>query len=58
MKIWDNGKGLLESSIEQASKQWHFGLGIMQERAKSLNTQIHIGNRKEKGTGISFEFSH
>jgi len=58
VKIWDNGKGLPESSIEQASKQGHFGLGIMQERAKSLNTQIQLGNREEKGTVISFEFSH
>ena len=58
VKIWDNGKGLPELSIEQASKQGHFGLGIMQERAKSLDTQIHIGNREHKGTVISFEFSH
>lgn len=58
VKIWDNGKGLPESSIEQKSGQGHFGLGIMQERAKSLNTQIHIGNREEQGTVVNFEFSH
>ena len=58
VKIWDNGKGLPESIIEQGSKQGHFGLGIMQERAGSLNTQIHIANREEQGAVISFEFSH
>jgi len=58
VKIWDNGKGLPESIIEQGSKQGHFGLGIMQERAGSLNTQIHIAHREEQGAVISFEFSH
>ena len=58
VKIWDNGKGFPESSLEQKSKQGHFGLGIMQERAKSLNAQIHIANRAEQGAVISFEFSH
>jgi len=58
VQIWDNGMGLPESIIEQGSKRGHFGLGIMQERAGSLNTQIHIANREEQGTVISFEFSH
>jgi len=58
VKIWDNGKGLPESSIKQGSKQGHFGVGIMQERAKSLNTDFNIGNREGQGTVISFEFSH
>lgn len=58
VKIWDNGKGFPESTLEQKSKQGHFGLGIMQERAKSLNTQLHIANREEQGAVISFEFSH
>ncbi len=56
VKIWDNGKGLPESSIKQGSKQGHFGVGIMQERAKSLNTDFNIGNREGQGTVISFEF--
>ncbi|MFQ3189220.1 MAG: two-component system nitrate/nitrite sensor histidine kinase NarX [Paraglaciecola sp.] len=56
--IWDNGRGFPESSFEQESKQGHFGLGIMQERAKSLNTQLHIANGEEQGAVISFEFSH
>lgn len=58
VKIWDNGKGFPESNIERTNNQGHFGIGIMQERAKSLNTQIHIDNRQAKGTIIHFEFSH
>lgn len=58
VKIWDNGEGFSKANLEHQSKQGHFGLGIMQERAVSLNTQIQIANRKEHGAVISFEFSH
>jgi len=58
VKIWDNGIGFSESSIKKLSKQGHFGLGIMEERAKSLNTLINIANREVQGAVISFEFSH
>jgi len=54
VKIWDNGAGLPNKLNEQG----HLGIGIMQERAKSLNSEIHIGSRKESGTVVSFEFSH
>ena len=58
VKIWDNGKGFPESSLDRTNNHGHFGVGIMQERAKSLNTHIHIDNRQAKGTIIYFEFSH
>ncbi|MCI2282964.1 histidine kinase [Colwellia sp. MSW7] len=59
VKIWDNGKGFPESTLEQKNNHHgHFGIGIMQERAKSLNTKIHIANREERGSIISFEFFH
>ncbi len=54
VQIWDNGLGLPES----VSKHGHFGLGIMTERAKSLNTEVHLSARAESGTLVSFEFSH
>jgi len=52
--IWDNGIGLPEH-LEQ---QGHFGLGIMEERAKSLGSLINLQARETKGTLVSFEFSH
>lgn len=58
VKIWDNGKGFAESNLAQANSQRHLGLGIMQERAKSLNCQIHFANREEQGAMIYFEFCH
>jgi two-component system nitrate/nitrite sensor histidine kinase NarX len=58
VEIWDNGIGFLESKFEQGNKQGHFGLGIMEERAKSLNTLINIANREVQGAIVSFEFSH
>ena len=54
VQIWDNGKGL-PSSI---SEQGHLGLGIMQERAKSLKTSLNVEARPEQGTVVSFEFNH
>lgn len=58
VKIWDNGQGFTQSSIAKANNQGHLGLGIMQERAKSLKTEIHFVNREEQGAMIYFEFSH
>ena len=54
VQIWDNGSGLPDSLSEQG----HLGIGIMQERAKSLNTEIYIGARTTSGTVVNFEFSH
>jgi len=52
VEIWDDGIGI--DKIPQ--KQGHFGLGIMQERAKSLMSEISIEPRNPKGTRVSFEF--
>lgn len=54
VKIWDNGIGLPES----IAKHGHFGVDIMTERAKSLNTKIYLSARAGSGTLVSFEFSH
>jgi len=52
--IWDNGIGL----SEHLGQQGHFGLGIMEERAKSLGSLINLQTRETTGTLVSFEFSH
>mgnify|MGYP001942576780 CR=1 FL=1 len=52
--IWDNGMGLPANLSEQG----HFGIGIMQERAKSLNTALYVEARAEQGTLVCFEFNH
>lgn len=52
--IWDNGKGISDN-LEQ---QGHFGLGIMRERAKSLNAQLHVQANSPTGTQIMLEFIH
>lgn len=54
VQIWDNGTGLSKNLNEQG----HLGLGIMQERAKSLNTTLFVEPRMEQGTLVSFQFSH
>ncbi len=54
VKIWDNGTGLPDSLSEQG----HLGIGIMQERAKSLNTSLYVEARGEQGTLVRFEFNH
>jgi two-component system nitrate/nitrite sensor histidine kinase NarX len=54
VQIWDNGTGLPVSTSEPG----HLGIGIMQERAKSLNTLLNVAARPEKGTIVSFEFNH
>ncbi|MBL4910623.1 MAG: type IV pili methyl-accepting chemotaxis transducer N-terminal domain-containing protein [Alteromonadaceae bacterium] len=52
IKISDNGKGL----PKEFTQQGHFGLGIMEERAKSLNTLINIKTIKPHGTEINLTF--
>ena len=54
VQIWDNGVGLPDSISEQG----HLGIGIMQERAKSLHAKIHLTARASAGTLVSFVFSH
>ena len=54
VNIWDDGIGLPSS----VNKQGHFGLGIMNERAKSLNAKIQLSSKNNQGTQIIFEFSH
>lgn len=53
VEIWDDGQGL----SPLVSEQGHFGLGIMEERAKSLNTLIQIEKRVPKGTKIHLHFT-
>lgn len=48
VQIWDNGVGA-DSTGEQPG---HFGMSIMQERAKSLGTKIHIEHRVPSGTNV------
>ncbi len=53
ISISDNGIGL----PKEFSQPGHFGLGIMEERAKSLNTLINISNLAPHGTIISLSFN-
>jgi len=53
MNITDNGTGV----PQDFSLQGHFGLGIMEERAKSLNSLIDISNISPHGTKISLTFT-
>lgn len=54
VQIWDNGAGLPDTINEQG----HFGMGIMQERAQSLNSTLNVETRANQGTLVSFEFTH
>lgn len=54
VQIWDDGQGI----IKNPNVQGHFGLGIMKERAKSLNTQIDLQSDNINGTCVLFEFEH
>ncbi len=52
VQIWDNGIGFnLENQLSG-----HFGLGIMEERARSLHTIIDIAQSDPVGTHVSFNF--
>lgn len=54
VQIWDNGTGVPDTINEQG----HFGMGIMQERAQSLNSTLNVETRAKQGTLVSFEFTH
>lgn len=54
VEIWDDGTGL-PNNLKQ---QGHFGLGIMEERAKSLGTLIELQSIEPQGTRVVFEFEH
>ncbi|RTR33769.1 HAMP domain-containing protein [Shewanella atlantica] len=54
LEIWDDGKGL-PTNLEQ---QGHFGLGIMKERAKSLNSVLNFKPNSPTGTKVLLEFIH
>jgi len=51
VRIWDNGVGA-DFSEEHPG---HFGMSIMEERAKSLGTRIQLGSRKPSGTIVSLQ---
>lgn len=53
VKIWDDGKGL---KLPKDQKE-HLGIGIMEERANSLNAQIEIRDRESQGTEVEISFS-
>jgi two-component system nitrate/nitrite sensor histidine kinase NarX len=53
VEIWDNGIGLPNKFPEHG----HFGLGIMEERAKSLNTYIELLKRAPTGTKVVLRFN-
>ncbi len=52
VEISDNGCG----QPETASKEGHFGLKIMQERAKSLGGTLQINPNRPAGTRVSLQF--
>jgi len=52
VEVWDDGIGINDIPQEHG----HFGLIIMQERAKSLQSEIVLQARKPKGTRVLFEF--
>ena len=52
--IADNGKGLQPSERE---KKGHFGLSIMEERAKALDAQINFLPNKPTGLIVNFKFN-
>jgi len=52
IEITDNGCGLPETT----SKEGHFGLKIMKERAKSLDGNLHFSQNNPCGTRISLHF--
>ena len=53
IEVSDNGQGF---HLAEA-KPGHYGLAIMQERAKSLNAQLEIGQQMHGGTQVRLCFS-
>jgi len=56
MIIRDNGKGFLLKDIDKSSNQEKLGLIGIQERARLLDSTLHIDSKPGKGTTISVEF--
>lgn len=56
VEIWDDGIGIDFEKNKSTQLQGHFGLGIMEERAKSLQTNIGVEARMPIGTRVWFEF--
>lgn len=54
--IRDNGKGFLLKGIDKFPHQERLGLIGIQERARLLNSTLHIDSNPGKGTAISVEF--
>jgi len=52
MQVTDNGQGI----AEHIERQHHYGLIIMQDRAKSLHGRCHITRRASGGTRVSVRF--
>lgn len=52
ISISDNGIGIPEN----ANRTNHYGLAIMEERARSLNGKLKILNGEEKGTWVQVDF--
>lgn len=52
VSITDDGIGMKK----EHQLEGHFGLGIMQERAKSLRAKININSKKNKGTEVQVIF--
>jgi two-component system nitrate/nitrite sensor histidine kinase NarX len=50
--VQDNGKGLPESDRPAN----HYGLIIMQDRARTLGGQVHVSNRDEGGVEVALTF--
>jgi two-component system nitrate/nitrite sensor histidine kinase NarX len=50
--VLDNGKGLPESDRPAN----HYGLIIMQDRARTLGGQVHVSNRDEGGVEVALTF--
>ena len=53
LRIADNGVGL----SKDVDQRLHHGLHIMQERARSLRGELHIGAHQPRGTVVELRFS-
>lgn len=51
MRIWDDGCGISANELSRR-KPLHWGITGMQERAKSIGAQLHMGAGKSRGTAI------
>lgn len=52
VRIDDDGRGIAEGP----APQHHYGRVIMQERARSLNGKLSVGDRPQGGTRVELEF--